>query len=68
MMDPPTTKNKRLAIPSGADGLRRYQLAAVTMRRKIVEMGYANHIRLHYGALMSMVEIMTALYLRNNFV
>jgi len=25
-------------------------------------MGYVNHIRLHYGALMSMVEIMMALY------
>jgi transketolase len=45
-----------------ADALRSYQLEAVTMRRKIIEMGYANHIRLHYGALMSMVEIMTTLY------
>lgn len=37
-------------------------LSAVRMRRKILEMGYINHIRLHYGALMSMVEIMVALY------
>jgi len=44
--------------------IRELKLAAVTMRRKIVEMGYVNHIRLHYGALMSMSEILTVLYLR----
>ncbi len=43
--------------------IRELELAAVTMRRKIVEMGYNNRIRLHYGALMSMVEIVTTLYL-----
>jgi len=42
--------------------LQALSLAAVAMRRKIIEMGYSNHIRLHYGALMSMVEIMTTLY------
>jgi len=43
--------------------LRELQLAAITMRRKILYMGHVNHIRLHYGALMSMVEIITTLYL-----
>jgi transketolase len=38
------------------------KMSAVVSRRRIIEMGYTNHIRLHYGALMSMVEIMTALY------
>jgi transketolase len=38
------------------------KLAANNMRRTIIEMGYANHIRLHYGALMSMVEMITLLY------
>ncbi len=37
-------------------------LKAIASRRKIVEMGYINHIRLHYGALMSMIEIITILY------
>ena len=39
------------------------QFAALAARRKIIEMGYTNHIRLHYGALMSMVEAMVTLYL-----
>ena len=38
------------------------KLAAIQMRRKVLLMGHANHIRLHYGAIMSMVEIMTTLY------
>jgi transketolase len=46
-----------------ATTINNLELAAVTMRRKIVEMGYDNHIRLHYGALMSITEIMTLLYL-----
>ena len=47
-----------------ADTVRDLKLAAVAMRRKIVEMGYSNRIRLHYGALMSMTEIVVTLYLR----
>lgn len=47
-----------------ADAIKSLKLSAVSMRRKIVEMGYVNHIRLHYGALMSMTEIMVAMYLR----
>lgn len=46
-----------------ADAIRQLKHAAVIMRRKIVDMGYVNHIRLHYGALMSMTEIMLTLYL-----
>jgi transketolase len=47
-----------------ADTVRDLKIAAVAMRRKIVEMGYSNRIRLHYGALMSMTEIVATLYLR----
>lgn len=36
--------------------------AAVTMRRKILYLGYANRIKLHYPALFSMTEIVTTLY------
>lgn len=39
------------------------QLLAIVMRKKILEMGYVNQIRLHYGALMSMIEIITILYM-----
>lgn len=46
-----------------AQALRELQLAALDMRRKILYMGHHNRIRLHYGALMSMVEIVTTLYL-----
>lgn len=46
-----------------ADTVRDLKLAAVAMRRKIVEIGYSNRIRLHYGALMSMTEIVATLYL-----
>jgi len=52
-----------LFIDKDQERLHQLALAAVLARRKIVEMGYINHIRLHYGALMSMVEIVTTLYL-----
>jgi transketolase len=42
--------------------LRDLKMAAITMRRRILYMGHTNNIRLHYGALMSMVEIVTALF------
>jgi len=42
--------------------IRQLELDAVTARKKIVEMGYRNRIRLHYGALMSIVEIILTLY------
>jgi transketolase len=43
--------------------IRDLERASVVARRKILDMGYINHIRLHYGALMSMVELINALYL-----
>ena len=45
-----------------ADVVRSLRIAAVQLRRKILFMGHANHIKLHYSAIMSMVEIMTTLY------
>jgi transketolase len=55
----------KIALDPGehADAVRDLKLAAVTMRRKIIEMGHVNRIRLHYGALMSMTEIMLTFYL-----
>lgn len=46
-----------------ADAITALQRAAVTMRRKILYLGYANRIKLHYPALFSMTEIVTALYM-----
>ena len=43
--------------------IRDLKLAAITMRRKILYMGYRNRIKLHYGALLSMTELITMLYL-----
>jgi len=37
-------------------------LKAVHVRKQIVEMGHHSRIRLHYGALMGMVEMVTLLY------
>ena len=37
-------------------------LKAVAVRKQIVEMGHHSRIRLHYGALMGMVEMVTLLY------
>ena len=37
-------------------------LRAVAVRKQIVEMGHHSRIRLHYGALMGMVEMVTLLY------
>ena len=44
------------------DILYSLELDAITMRKKIIYMGYQNRIKLHYGALLSMVEIVTILY------
>lgn len=46
-----------------ADAIIALQRAAVTVRRKILYLGYANGIKLHYPALLSMTEIVTALYM-----
>jgi transketolase len=56
-------KKTALRAEEHAEALRGLQLAAIAMRRKILYMGHVNHIRLHYGALMSMVEIVTTLFL-----
>ncbi|MGQ9494015.1 MAG: transketolase [Anaerolineae bacterium] len=37
-------------------------LKAVAVRRQMVEMGHHSRIRLHYGAIMGMVEIVVLLY------
>lgn len=42
--------------------LRGLQLDAITMRRKILYMGHRNRIKLHYGALLSMTEMVAVLY------
>jgi transketolase len=42
--------------------IRDLQLAALTMRRKILYMGHCNRIKLHYGALLSMTDLITMLY------
>jgi transketolase len=52
-----------LQADTHADAITALQRAAVTMRRKILYLGYANHIKLHYPALFSMTEIVTALYM-----
>jgi transketolase len=46
-----------------AEIIKGLQRASVVARRKILDMGYINHIRLHYGALISMVELINSLYL-----
>jgi len=43
--------------------IRDLQLAALAIRRKILYMGHRNRIKLHYGALLSMVELVTTLYM-----
>lgn len=42
--------------------VRDLMLKAVRVRKQIVEMGHHSRIRLHYGALMGMVEMVTLLY------
>jgi len=38
------------------------RLKAVAVRRQMVEMGHGSRIRLHYGAIMGMVEMVVLLY------
>jgi transketolase len=56
-------KKTPLFSAAHADALVALQRAAVTMRRKILYLGYANRIKLHYPALLSMTEIVTTLYM-----
>jgi len=61
-----TTPGLKTPLDAGADAaaITALKLAALKSRRKMLEMGYQNHIRLHYGALMSMTDIITVLYMR----
>ena len=56
-------KKTPLFIEAHADAIGALQRAAVTMRRKMLYLGYANRIKLHYPALLSMTEIVTTLYM-----
>jgi transketolase len=44
------------------DELSALELRAIEIRRLILTLGSQQHIRLHYGAIMSCVEILTLLY------
>ncbi|HSL43382.1 MAG TPA: transketolase [Anaerolineales bacterium] len=44
--------------------IEQLKLAAIVHRRKLLELGHRLQIRLHYGATMSSVEILSLLYLR----
>lgn len=61
------TTKRELKIPldmeRDEERIRQLKLDALNARRKILEMGYTNKIRLHYGALMSMMDIVIALYM-----
>lgn len=57
-----STRKLPLDLYRDRDLILSLKLAANDMRLTIIEMGYSNHIRLHYGALMSMIEIITFLY------
>ncbi len=59
----PASSNKRPLDPAAdAALLRELKLAAIQQRRKLLALGRTLRIRLHYGATMSSVEILTALY------
>ena len=45
-----------------SDAIAALELKAIAVRRFILELGLRSHIRLHYGAIMSVVEILTLLY------
>ncbi|WP_339713046.1 transketolase [uncultured Kriegella sp.] len=49
--------------PKDLDLLNYLGLAAIDHRRMLLQLGQKHKIRLHYGACMSMVEIITILYL-----
>ena len=57
-------KDLKIPLDESRDALdiQMLKLVALKSRRKMLEMGYTNHIRLHYGALMSMTDIITVLY------
>ncbi len=59
-----TAQKIPLDLHSDASILQNLNAAAIVQRRKILELGHAHSIRLHYGAIMSCTEILTILYFR----
>ena len=56
--------HSRTALEFGrdADAIRRLERLAISHRKRLLELGQTLQIRLHYGACMSCVEILTLLY------
>ena len=64
-VDGPATGIKRaLDTRDDRDEIAALQLRAIAARRLMLRLGAQQHIRLHYGAMMSAVEILTLLYNR----
>ena len=59
-------KTSKTALNLAADQaeIDQLKLAAIVHRKKLLELGRRHQIRLHYGATMSSVEILSMLYLR----
>jgi len=58
-------KKPKIALDAQRDKemLRSLQLNAIEQRMQILKLGHDLEIRLHYGAIMSSIEILTTLYL-----
>ncbi len=63
---PAPTSGLKDGLDAGADenALRRLRRAALAHRRRLLRLGQTLNIRLHFGASMSCVEILTLLYQR----
>lgn len=57
-----STNKKALDPISDAEKIRELKLCAIHYRQKLLELGKGLGIRLHYGASLSSVEILTTLY------
>jgi transketolase len=59
------TTGKQILDPVADIGtIRALKQAAIEQRRLLLELGHRGPIRLHYGAMMSCIDILTLLYLR----
>lgn len=58
-----TAPRRALSAESDAETLRELRLAAIEYRRLLFNLGDRHSIKLHYGACLSMAEIVVALYL-----
>lgn len=58
------TQKIGLDVALHAEEIERLQLAAIHHRKMLLDLGHRQQIRLHYGATMSSVEILSLLYLR----